>query len=68
MVKFVFNNTKNASIGYIPYKLNNSYYSYILCENNIDPCSKFYLVDKLASELKNQMLIYQQNLFNTQEL
>lgn len=52
MAEFVYNNVKNTSTSYIPFKLNRSYYLYESFEDKVEPCLKSYLVDKLVIELR----------------
>ncbi len=68
MAKFIYHNSKNASISHILFKLNYSYYSKILFQEDVDPYSRFGSVDKLAEELRELIKVYYQNLFHTQEL
>ena len=68
MAEFVYNNAKNASTGYTPFKLNCSFYLQVSFEDNVDPCSKSYSANTLAKKLRELMDICQQNLFHAQEL
>ena len=52
MAKFAYNNTKNASIGHKPFKLNYGYYPQMLYKEKVDPCSKSKSVEKLSAELR----------------
>lgn len=65
---FVYNNAKNANIFYILFKLNYGYYLCICFENKTNSCWKVYLTNKLVEELRDLILICQQNLFNIQEV
>lgn len=65
IAKFIYNNTKNASIGYIFFKFNYSYYFYILYKENLDPYSKLKMINKLASKLKDLITLYWENLYYT---
>lgn len=57
MTEFAYNNVKNASISYIPFKLNNGYYSHVFFKREINPQLKFCLVNKLANEPKKLIAI-----------
>ena len=52
MAKFAYNNTKNASIGHTPFKLNCGYYPRVLFKEDVNPHSKSCSADKLAGELR----------------
>ncbi len=65
MAKFVYNNTKNASTDYTPFKFNYKYNLRVLFEDEIDFYLRPYSVNKLAKELRKLMRIYCQNLFHT---
>ena len=58
MAKFVYNNTKNASIGHTLFKLNYGFYSQVFFKENVDSRSKFYLAKKLVDKLKKLIEIY----------
>ncbi len=68
MAEFAYNNAKNASTGYNPFKLNGSYHSRVSFEKNVDPRLKFRSTNELAEELKELINVCYQNLFHTQEL
>ena len=67
MAEFVYNNTKNASTGHTPFKLNCGYYLHVLFEKNVDPWSRWMLADELLSELWKLISIYHKNLLHPQE-
>lgn len=62
MAEFVYYNAKNGSTGHTSFELYYSYYSHISFEDKANPYSKSRLADELAKELRDQMLICQQNL------
>lgn len=66
MAEFAYNNTKNTSIGHMSFKLNCGYHFYIFFEDEINPCLRSHSANKLAKELKDLILIYQQNLLYAQ--
>ena len=68
MAEFAYNNAKNASTGYTPFKLNCGYYLWVSYEEDIDPRSKSKLANKLSAELQELMTICQKNLHHAQEL
>ena len=67
MAEFAYNTAKNASIGHIPFELNCGYHPCIFYKEDLDPCSKSKIAEKLSSKLQNLMAVYQQNLYHTQE-
>ena len=58
MAEFTYNNAKNTSIGYIPFKLNYRYYSCIFYKENLDLHSKSRIAKKLFFKLQKLMTIY----------
>ena len=68
MAKFAYNNAKNASINQMLFKLNFGYHLWVSYEENIDPCSKSKLKDKLSIELKKLITVCKENFYYTQEL
>ena len=52
MAEFTYNNTKNASTGDTPFKLNCDYHSKISFKEDIDPRLKFRSANELAEELR----------------
>lgn len=63
MAEFAYNNAKNSSTGYIPFKLNCHYYFCISYKKDINPYSKLKSADKLLTELQKLILIYCENLY-----
>ena len=68
MAKFAYNNAKNASTGLTLYELKYGYHSWMSYKNDVDPCSKSKLADKLSIELRELMIVCQENLHHAQEL
>ena len=68
MAKFAYNNAKNASTGYTLFKLNCGYYFCMSYKDDVDPCSKSKLAYKLLAELRELMIIYQENFYHAQKL
>ena len=68
MVKFAYNNAKNASTGYTFFELNCKYYPCVSYKKDLDLCSKSKTAKKLSSKLQNLMAVCQQNLYHAYEL
>ena len=68
MAEFAYNNAKNASTGFTPFKLNYGYHPWVSYKEDLNPRSKSKTVEELSSELRNLMAAYQQNLHHAQEL
>lgn len=68
MVKFMFNNIKNASTSYTFFELNYGYHPHMSYEEDINSWSKFKTVDKLLTELWELILVCCNNLFHAQEI
>ena len=51
MVKFAYNNAKNLSISYTPFKLICGYHLCVFFEEDINPRSQLELLDKLLAKL-----------------
>ncbi len=62
MAEFTYNNAKNASIGHTPFELNCGYHPRASYEEDVDPRSQSKSVDKLATELRELMIVYRENL------
>lgn len=61
MSEYTKNNKKNANIGYLPFKLNCRYHSYIFFKKKSDLYLKFLLIYKFSQELREQIFISKQN-------
>ena len=68
MAKFAYNNAKNASTGFTPFELNCRYHLWVFYKGDLDPRSKSRTAEKLSSELRELMIVCQQNLHHAQEL
>ena len=68
MVEFAYNNTKNASTGHTPFELNCGYHPWMSYKKNVDPRSQSKLTEELSAELKELIIVCQENLHHTQEL
>ena len=68
MAEFAYNNTKNASTGHTPFKLNCGYHPRMSYEEEVEPRSKLKSADKLSAELGELMIVCRENLHHAQEL
>lgn len=68
MAKFIYNNPNYVNTSHIVSELNCKYYLCVFFENKTNLCSKSCLAKELAKELRDLMLICQQNLFHTQKI
>ena len=57
MAEFAYSNSKNASTGHMPFKLNCGYYQRMLYKEKVDLRSQSKLADKLLVELRQLMII-----------
>ena len=62
MAEFAYNNAINASIGYTPFELNCGYHPRILYKEKVNSRSKSNSVDKLLVELRELIIVCQENL------
>ena len=58
MAEFTYNNAKNASTGYMPFKLNCDYDSWMSYKEEVDPHSKSKSANELLAELRKLMIVY----------
>ena len=68
MVEFAYNNAKNASTGYTPFELNCGYHPRMSYKEDVDSRFQSKSADKLSAELRELMIVCQENLHNVQEL
>ncbi len=68
MAEFAYNNTKNASTGHTPCKLNCGYHPRVFFEEDVDPCSRSRSANELAKELRELIEVCYQNLLHAQKL
>ena len=68
MAEFAYNNAKNASTGHTPFELNCGYHPRVSYEEDVDPRSQSRSADELSSELRELMIVCQENLHHAQEL
>ena len=67
MVEFAYNNSTNASIDYMPFKLNGGYYSQILYEKEFNLRFQSKSADKLSKKPRQLMVVYCKNLYHAQK-
>ena len=68
MAEFAYNNFKNASTSYTPFELNCSYHLQMLYKDKVDHYSQSMLADDLLAELRELIIVCQENLQHAQEL
>ncbi len=68
MARFTYNNVKNTSTSYIPFKLNCGYHPRISFKEDVNPYLRSRSANKLVEELRKLMEICCQNLLHIQEL
>ena len=68
MAEFAYNNAKNANIDHTPFELNYGYHPKMSYEEEVDPRSKSKSADKLLAELRELMMVCQENLHYAQKL
>ena len=68
MAEFAYNNGKNASTSYTPFKLNCGYHPHVSYKEDLDLRSKSRTAKKQSSKLQKLMTVCQQNLHHAQEL
>ncbi len=61
MVEFTYNNAKNASTGHTPFELNCGYHPWASYKEDVHSCSQSKSADKLATELKELMIVCREN-------
>ena len=67
MAKFAYNNANNASTSHTLFELNYGYYPRISYKEVVNSHSKSKSADKLSAELRELIIVYQENLHHTQE-
>ena len=68
MAEFAYNNAKNASTGYTPFKLNCEYHPWVSYKEDLDPRSQSKNAKELSSKFQSLIAVCQQNLYHAQEL
>ena len=62
MAEFAYNNSRNASTGHTPFKLNCGYHPRMSYKEEVDPRSQSKSADKLSKELRELMVVCCKNL------
>lgn len=68
IAKFAYNNTKNTSISYTPFKLNYGYYLRISYKKDVNLQLKLKATNKFFAEVKILLSVYKKNPYHTQKL
>lgn len=68
MVEFAYNNSQNASMGYIPFELNYNKHPQISFKNKWNTCFKSSSANWLAIKQRELINVCRQNFLNTQDL
>ena len=68
MAKFVYNNAKNASTGYMFFEMNFGYHPRIFFKEDTHPHPKSKLTDKLLAELQKLMAVCRKNIYCASKL
>ena len=66
MAEFTYNNAKNASTGYTPFELNCGYQPRVSYKKNVNFHSKSKSANDLANDLRELMIVCQENLQHAQ--
>ena len=68
MAEFAYNNAKNTSTGHTLFELNCDYHLRISYKEDIDSRSQSKSADELLAELRELIIVCQENLHHAQEL
>ena len=68
MAEFGYNNVKNITTGYTPFKLNCEYHPRIFYKKDVNPHSSFQAAKELTKILRNLIVAYRKNLQYAQKL
>ena len=68
MAEFTYNNAKNVSTSHTPFELNCGYHPRMSYKEDINPRSQSKSADELSAELRELMIVCQENLYHAQEL
>ena len=68
MAEFAYNNAKNLSSGHTLFELNYGYHPQMSYKEDVKPRSKSKSADELSTELKELIIVCQENLHHTQKL
>ena len=67
MAEFAYNNAKNASTGHTPFELNCGYHPWVSYKEDVDSRSQSKSADELSAELRELMIVCQENFYHAQE-
>ena len=67
IAEIAYNNAKYASNGHTPCELNYGYHSWMSYEEDVNPRSQSKSADELSAELRELMIVCQENLYHAQE-
>ena len=68
MAEFAYNNAKNSRPGHTPFELNYGYHPRMSYKEDVNPRSQSKSADELLAELRELMIVCQENLHHAQEL
>ena len=68
IAEFAHNNARNASTGHTPFELNCGYHPRMSYEEDVDSRFQSKSADTLSAELRELMIVCQENLHYAQEL
>ena len=68
MAEFIYNNAKNASIGYTLFELNWGNHPRMSFKEDVDPRFQSKSADELSAELRELMIVCRENFHHAQEL
>ena len=68
MVKFAYNNAKNASTNFTPFELNYGYHPWVFYKEDLNSRSKSRTAKELSFKLRELITVCQQNLYHAQKL
>ena len=68
MAEFAYNNVKNTSSGHTSFELNYCFHPWMLYKDNVNSRSKSKSANELSTELRELMIVCQENFHHAQEL
>lgn len=68
MIKFFYNNAKNANTSHLLFELNYSYHLCVFFNKEINHYFRSLIANTLAAKLKNLITICKQNLLHIQKV
>ena len=67
MAEFAYKNAKNASTSHTPFELKCGYHPRMSYKEDVNPCSQSKSANELSAELRELMIICQENLYHAQK-